>query len=125
MNSTPRVSVRASILNFPRCRAFGAIGMATTIWLGLAGSALAQPHQIGLKFGQSNNGNLQTAAPAIQPNDLAGIPSYAQTNWIILGRFGNNSTNTSGTNAYALYDSGGDDTHVTLQWDATGQFGLQ
>src|SRR4051812_4049729 len=117
MNSTPRVSVRASVLNFPRWRAFGAIGIATTILVGLASSALGQ-HTIGLKFGQTGNGNLQTAAPAIQPNDLAGIPSYTQTNWITLGRFGNNSTNTSGTNAYAIYDSGGDDTHVTLQWDA-------
>ena len=40
----------------------------------------------------------------------------------MLGRWGDNATNSFGTNAYTLLDSGGDDTHVTLNWDATGNW---
>src|SRR5262249_40932454 len=88
----------------------------TAAALTLAGTASAQ-HTLGLKLGQNGNGNQQPAAPAILPTDLAGAPGYAQINWNVLGRFGNNDTNTtsSGTNAYPLIDSAGDDSHVTVQ----------
>jgi hypothetical protein len=92
---------------------------------GVCVSVQAQ-NRIGIKFGQNGNGNVQSAAVgAVLPGQSAGAPGYAQVNWNIYGRFGNNSTNTSGTNAYAIYDSGTNDTHVTIQWDASGQFGVQ
>src|SRR5437879_4824991 len=62
-------------------------------------------HSLGLKLGQNGNGNQQGADPAaLLSTDLAGAPGYAQTNWNVLGRYGDNSTNTFGTNAYPLLD---------------------
>src|SRR5215471_17484209 len=91
--------------------------------LALAGTASAQSHQIGLKMGMNGNGNLQnTNAGALLPTDAAGAPAYVQTNWNVLGRWGDNATNTFGTNAYAILDSNGDDTHVSIMWDATGNW---
>src|ERR1041385_8746050 len=93
--------------------------------MSIAGAASAQ-HTLGLKFGQNGNGNQQgTAVGAVQPGDLAGAPGYAQTNWNVLGRWGDNGTNSFGTNNYALLDSGGDNTQVTIEWDATGNWSVQ
>jgi hypothetical protein len=95
--------------------------------LALIGIASAQ-HTLGLKLGMNGNGNQQAgSAGALLPTDLAGAPGYAQVNWNILGRYGNNDTNStsSGTNIYALLDSNGDDTHITIQWDATGNWSVQ
>src|SRR5262245_14016108 len=76
--------------------------------LALAGSASAQMHQIGLKMGMNGLGNLQnTNAGALLPTDSAG--AFPQVNWNILGRWGDNATNSFGTNAYAILDSNGDD----------------
>src|SRR5438270_102681 len=101
--------------------------VTTAAVLSIAGVASAQ-HTLGLKLGQNGNGNQQgTAAGALQPGDLAGAPGYGQTNWNVLGRFGNNDTNATsfGTNTYPLLDSNGDDAHVTIQWDATGNWSVQ
>src|SRR6266850_254246 len=93
--------------------------------MAMAGVASGQPHTIGLKLGMNGNGNQQGAAVgALQPADLAGAPGYAQTNWNVLGRYGDNATNAFGTNAYAIIDSGGDDTHVTINWDASGNWSV-
>src|SRR5205807_212773 len=83
---------------------------------------------IGLKFGINGNGNQQqtnTASgglPLLAPTDTAGAPSYAQSNWNTFGRFGDNATNTFGTNLYAILDSASNDTHITIGWDATGNW---
>jgi hypothetical protein len=91
--------------------------------LALAGSAAAQSHQVGLKMGMNGNGNQQAgAAGALLPTDSAGATAYVQTNWNVLGRWGDNATNTFGTNAYAILDSNGDDTHVSIMWDASGNW---
>lgn len=85
-------------------------------------------HLIGLKMGLGGNRDQQltnTAAGPLQPTDLAGAPGYQQTNWNVLGRFGDNGTNAFGTNNYAILDSGGDDTHVSIEWDATGNWSVQ
>src|SRR2546426_10635478 len=97
----------------------------TAAVLSLAGVASAQ-HSIGLKLGMNGNGNQQGgAAGALLPTDSAGAPGYAQTNWNVLGRWGDNATNTFGTNAYAVLDSNGDDTFVSINWDATGNWSQQ
>src|SRR5438105_9323519 len=101
--------------------------VTTAAVLSIAGVASAQ-HTLGLKLGQNGNGNQQgTAAGALQSGDLAGAPGYGQTNWNVLGKFGNNDTNATsfGTNSYPLLDSNGDDAHVTIQWDATGNWSVQ
>ena len=93
--------------------------------LALAGTASAQQNSIGLKLGQNGNGNQQGGDPAAMlPTDQAGAPGYAQVNWNVLGRYGDNPTNTFGTNAYAILDSGGNDTHITINWDATGTWSV-
>src|SRR5947208_7562083 len=95
--------------------------------LALAGTASGQ-HTLGVRLGQSGSGNQQSAAVgALLPTDSAGAPGYAQVNWNVLGRFGNNDTNATSfpTNTYPLLDSNGDDTHVTFQWDATGNWSVQ
>src|SRR5512140_379357 len=93
--------------------------------LALTGTASAQQHLIGLKLGQHGNGNQQGADPAaLLSTDTAGAPGYTQSNWNVLGRWGDNGTNANGTNAYAVLDSAGDDTHVTINWDAGGTWSV-
>ncbi len=93
--------------------------LTTVAALALVGTAPAQQHSIGLKLGQNGNGNQQGTDPAaLLATDLAGAPGYAQTNWNVLGRWGDNATNSFGTNAYAVVDSAGNDTHITINWDA-------
>src|SRR5690242_11402458 len=87
-----------------------ALWMVSAVLLWAANTASAQ-HLIGLKIGLTGNGNQQGAtAGALQPGDLAGAPGYQQTNWNVLGRYGDNATNAFFTNNYPMLDSGGDDT---------------
>src|SRR5436190_3693034 len=103
---------------------FWRILLAAGAMVSMIGAASAQ-HSIGIKLGQNANGNQQsTAVGALQPGDLAGAPGYAQVNWNVLGRFGDNSTNASGTNAYPILDSAGDDTYITINWDASGTWSV-
>src|SRR6059036_1693969 len=96
--------------------------IAAAAALSIAGIASGQ-HTIGLKLGMNGNGNQQSgAAGALLPTDSAGAPGYAQINWNILGRWGDNGTNSFGTNAYPVLDSNGDDTFLTINWDATGNW---
>ena len=83
---------------------------------------VASATSIGLKLGQTSGSDRQnvggTNTVCVQPDQSAGAPGYAQINWNILGQKGNNGTNSFGTNAYALFDSGGNNTRVSIQWDA-------
>lgn len=134
---TPRPLLRACTPN--TYRALLSLAIATA----LATSALAQPHQVGFKMGVDGLGNLQNTSTngALLPTDIAGPTSptyYAQSNWNVLGRYGNNSTNiyaitnadqsitiVATTNAFSIFDSAGDDTHLTIHWDATGNYSQQ
>jgi hypothetical protein len=101
--------------------------IVSAVLLWAANTASAQ-HLIGLKIGLTGNGHQQgtnLAAGALQPGDLAGAPGYQQMNWNVLGRFGDNGTNTFLTNNYPMFDSGGDDTQVSIMWDATGNWSIQ
>lgn len=80
--------------------------------LTLSFAVSAQAAQIGLKIGINGNGGYQSAAAgALLPADLAGAPSYEQTNWNVLGRYG---SNINPTNSF------GNPTTVIVNWDATG-----
>ncbi len=70
---------------------------------------------IGLKLGVNGNGGLQVAdAQALLPDDLAGAPDYAQTNWVVMGRWGS---------VTGIWDSDGvTNAGVTVHWDATGRY---
>ena len=90
---------------------------------------VASATSIGLKLGQTSGSDRQnvggTNTVCVQPDQSAGAPGYAQINWNILGQKGNNGTNSFGTNAYALFDSGGNNTRVSIQWDAAAVYTLQ
>src|SRR5258706_486565 len=80
----------------------------------LALASAAPAAQVGLKIGINANGGVQSGATgALQPGDLAGAPSYAQTNWNVLGRWG------SGVNPV---DTNGVASGLTINWDCTGIF---
>lgn len=81
-----------------------------------AGAALGA--SIGLKFGVNGNGGPQTSF--LLPSDLAGAPGYEQTNWVTLGRYGDNSTGQ-----FNVVDSGGANTGILLTWDATGAYAVE
>src|SRR6185436_18067537 len=101
--------------------------MVAAIALCVPGLVSAQ-HLIGLKIGLSGNGHQQVtnlAAGALQPADVAGAPGYQQANWNVLGRFGDNATNTFLTNNYPILDSAGDDTYISINWDSTGNWSVQ
>jgi hypothetical protein len=80
----------------------------------LAFPGTASAAQVGLKLGMNGNGGLQNAATGhLLTNDLAGAPSYVQTNWNNLGRYGQQNPNT-------ILDAYGNTTVLGVQWDCTG-----
>lgn len=97
------------------------IAVATLV---LAGTASAQLNPIGLKMGVNGLGGLQNTSTNITlaPTDLAGAPTFEQVNWNLLGRYGDNATNSFGTNGFPIVDSAGADTRVSIMWDATGNW---
>src|SRR6266536_911484 len=89
--------------------------------LALAGDVYGQTlPQIGLKFGINGLAGLQnTNVGALQPADLAGAPSYAQTNWNVLGFRGDNVLGTTNP-VFNVLDSSGANSGITIQWEGAG-----
>lgn len=88
----------------------------------MAGIASAQtPVQIGIKFSINGNAGPQPTAPgALLPTDMAGAPGYAQTNWNVLGRFGDSSGlsgNPANITNFSLVDSSGVTNAIVVNWD--------
>lgn len=91
------------------CRAWAVIGALALI----SGAPTASAQSIGVQFvGDPNgNGNIDTsAADTLTPNQTAGAPFYAQSNWNNFGRWGDSDpvTNSVGnlTPLFVNWDSG-------------------
>ena len=90
--------------------------LGLVIAAGLAHGATAA--SIAFKFGINGNGGLQnTNVGALQPTDTAGAPGFEQSNWNVLGRWGDSSNN-----AFPITDSSGAAANITVHWDATGNW---
>lgn len=88
------------------------------ICIGLWFTGSASGASIGLKLGMNGNGGLQnTNVGALQPGDTAGAPGYQQSNWNVLGRYGDSSNN-----AFPITDSSGAAANIVVHWDATGNY---
>jgi hypothetical protein len=99
--------------------------MLIAVLITITGVASAQTiPQIGLKFGITNAQGLQTnAAGALQPTDQAGV--FPQTNWNVLGKFGDNTgASSTNTTAFSVKDSSGSNTAIVVNWDATGNWSV-
>lgn len=90
--------------------------------MAIAGVASAQSHQIGLKMGINAGSGVQNTSTngVLLPTDSAG--AFPQVNWNVFGQLGDNATNSFGTNSFPVYDSNGDDTHVSIMWDSSGRW---
>src|ERR1044071_314689 len=122
--STPRKAPVTTHLSYLHLLA----GLITAIVALCIPTPATAQHLIGLKIGLSGNGHQQatnTAAGPLLPTDMAGAPGYQQVNWNVLGRFGDNATNAFLTNNYPILDGAGDDTHISINWDATGNWSIQ
>jgi hypothetical protein len=100
-----------------RRRTFVAAGAALSIASAASGST------VGLNFVRPypDAGGVQNAMPnSLAPTDVAGAPGYTQANWNNLGRYGDN---VSGQ--FAVVDSAGNNSGLTVNWDATGTWAQQ